>query len=78
MGNVPLYLFNKGENARSYEYLGAHFTADGGIVFRVWAPHAVAVSVAGDFNGWDNNAHPMQRIDGSDIWETTVYGPGNL
>ncbi|MBR6635432.1 MAG: hypothetical protein IKL41_07405, partial [Clostridia bacterium] len=68
MDNVPLYLFNKGENARAYEYLGAHFNADKSVVFRVWAPHAAGVSVAGDFNGWNNNANPMYRVDGSDVW----------
>ncbi len=32
---------------------------DGGIAFRVWAPHAQRVSVIGSFNGWDGNAHPL-------------------
>ena len=72
MDNVPLYLFNKGENARSYEYLGAHFNADKSVVFRVWAPHAAGVSVAGDFNGWNNSANPMYRVDGSDVWEAVI------
>ena len=72
MDNVPLYLFNKGENARAYEYLGAHFNADKSVVFRVWAPHAAGVSVAGDFNGWNNNANPMYRVDGSDVWEAVI------
>ena len=72
MDNVPLYLFNKGENARAYEYLGAHFNADKSVVFRVWAPHAVGVSVAGDFNGWNNSANPMYRVDGSDVWEAVI------
>ena len=72
MDNVPLYLFNKGENARAYEYLGAHFNADKSVVFRVWAPHAVSVSVAGDFNGWNNSANPMYRVDGSDVWEAVI------
>ena len=72
MDNVPLYLFNKGENARAYEYLGAHFNADKSVVFRVWAPHAAGVSVAGDFNGWDNNANPMYRVDSSDVWEAVI------
>ena len=30
-------------------YLGCH-AVDDGFVFRVWAPHAQAVSVTGDFN----------------------------
>ena len=34
-----------------------------GVSFRVWAPHAHAVFVAGSFNGWSTNAHPMARED---------------
>ncbi len=32
-----------------------------GVVFRVWAPHAEAVSVIGDFNQWEKTAHPLTR-----------------
>ena len=74
MGNVPLYLFNKGENARAYEYLGAHFCEDGNVVFRVWAPNAVAVSVVGEFNGWQSGVSPMYMVDGSGVWETVIGG----
>ncbi len=60
----------------AYRYLGAHRTACGGeegYVFRVWAPNASAVSVVGDFCGWNGFAHPMaRRQDG--IWETFVPG----
>jgi 1,4-alpha-glucan branching enzyme len=31
----------------------------GGVAFRVWAPHAQAVSVIGSFNGWDGDRSPM-------------------
>ncbi len=72
MDNVPLYLFNRGENARTYEYLGAHFNDDGSVVFRTWAPKAQAVSVVGDFNGWCGGATPMSRVDDSGVWETRV------
>ena len=71
MDNVPLYLFNKGENARSYDYLGAHFQPDGSVVFRVWAPHAQGVSVVGDFNGWNRGANPMRPLTGG-VWETEI------
>ena len=39
--------------------MGALPCADG-VAFRVWAPHASAVSVVGSFNNWDASAHPMQ------------------
>ena len=58
----------------AYEVLGCHPVSDGGHVFRVWAPGAAAVSVAGDFNGWDSAAHPMERIADSGIWECVVSG----
>ncbi|MBR3802146.1 MAG: 1,4-alpha-glucan branching protein GlgB [Clostridia bacterium] len=72
MGNVPLYLFNKGENARAYEYLGAHFCEDGNVVFRVWAPNAAAVSVVGEFNGWQSGVSPMYMVDDSGVWEAVI------
>jgi 1,4-alpha-glucan branching enzyme len=34
-----------------------------GVAFRVWAPHAEAVSVVGTFNHWDAAAHPLERDD---------------
>ncbi|MDR2647882.1 MAG: 1,4-alpha-glucan branching protein GlgB [Oscillospiraceae bacterium] len=69
---VPLYLFHQGTNARAYQFLGAHPTNDG-VVFRVWAPHAKAVSVVGDFNDWDRFAHPCARIPESNgVWQSTV------
>ena len=71
---VPMYLFHEGSNARAYEFLGAHRTEDGKTVFRVWAPNAVSVSVAGEFNGWSENADCMYRINGGDIWEAFVEG----
>jgi 1,4-alpha-glucan branching enzyme len=33
---------------------------EGGVTFRVWAPHAQRVSVIGSFNGWDIDKHPLQ------------------
>ncbi len=69
------YLFHQGTNYKAYEYLGAHFVKRGkkeGVVFRVWAPSAVSVSVVGDFNGWDKSANPMVNDDG--VYETFVEG----
>ncbi|SFJ11019.1 alpha-amylase family glycosyl hydrolase [Albimonas pacifica] len=36
---------------------------EGGVAFRVWAPHAEAVHVTGDFNDWSGDADPMRRED---------------
>ena len=38
-----------------------------GVAFRVWAPHAEAVSVTGSFNDWSPDAHPMTR-EGEGHW----------
>jgi 1,4-alpha-glucan branching enzyme len=40
---------------------------EGGVAFRVWAPHADAVSVVGSFNDWDPARHPMTPEDGG-MW----------
>ncbi|MCH5191654.1 MAG: 1,4-alpha-glucan branching protein GlgB [Oscillospiraceae bacterium] len=71
---VPIYLFHQGNNARSYEYMGAHRVSDDSVIFRVWAPNAAAVSVCGDFNGWNEDANKAERITGGGIWEVTVKG----
>lgn len=55
-----------------YTYLGAHRAGEEW-VFRVWAPNARGVSVAGDWCGWDVNAHPMHRVEGG-IWEARIAG----
>ena len=65
--NLAEYLFHQGTNFRAYEYLGVHFE-NGRYVFRVWAPNADSVFVAGDFNGWDNSM-PMLRKSEGGIYE---------
>ena len=71
--SVPLYLFHQGTNARAYEFLGAHPDSDGGVYFRVWAPNASRAGVAGDFNGWQPENAPMQKISDG-VWECKIYG----
>lgn len=34
---------------------------DGGVAFRVWAPNADAVAVAGQFNEWSKDANPLHQ-----------------
>ena len=45
----------------------------GGVAFRVWAPHASGVAVAGDFNGWSRDRHPLVP-EGGGIWSADVEG----
>lgn len=71
---VPVYLFHQGNNARAYEFFGSHRQSDGSVVFRVWAPNAVSVSVAGDFNGWSDTENVMTRISDGGIWECEIQG----
>ena len=55
--------------------LGSHMGRKNGVPgtsFAVWAPNAVAVSVMGDFNGWSRDAHPMNELRHSGIWETFI------
>ncbi len=68
---IAEYLFHQGTNYRSYEYMGAHDVGDGRIVFRVWAPGAREVFLAGDFNSW-GYGYPMRRINQGGIWELYV------
>lgn len=71
---VPLYLFHEGNNARAYEFFGAHPLSGGQTVFRVWAPHAEQVSVTGDFNNWSETAAPMTRLNKEGVWEAVLEG----
>ena len=43
--------------------------------FRVWAPGATSVSVAGDFNGWSTTAHPLGS-EGDGYWSGDLIGAG--
>jgi 1,4-alpha-glucan branching enzyme len=80
-----LYLFHQGTYYKSYEFFGCHFLHEQGsqtrrdkkcdygkAVFRVWAPHAKAVSLLGDFNDWDNRKHVMTKLNKDGVWEVTV------
>ncbi len=69
--SVPVYLFHQGNNAKSYEFMGSHRIDEDTVVFRVWAPHAVSVSVVGDFNDWNKDKNPMYKISDS-LWETEI------
>ena len=71
-----LEVFHTGDSVCAYDFLGAHLVNrndKNGVMFRVWAPTARSVSVAGDFNNWNNEANYMYNI-GYGVWEVFVEG----
>ena len=75
--DLPIYLFKQGNNCEAYRYFGAHIetrAGESGVVFRVWAPHATAISVVGDFNSWKPGSHPMRKVDNDSVWELFIPG----
>lgn len=72
--------FKNGIHYTIYEKLGAHpMKLDGveGVLFAVWAPNAMRVSVVGDFNEWDGRTHQMRRLWDSGIFELFIPGVQN-
>jgi 1,4-alpha-glucan branching enzyme len=69
------YLHGEGTLLKLYETIGAQIrTVDGvtGVLFSVWAPSALRVSIIGDFNNWDGRRHPMRLHPGNGIWELFI------
>src|SRR5262245_6642165 len=46
---------------------------EGGTTFRVWAPHAERVAVAGTFNAWSADASQLAS-EGNGYWSVDVPG----
>ncbi|MCY4369638.1 MAG: 1,4-alpha-glucan branching protein GlgB [bacterium] len=69
--------FAQGRHTRLYDRLGSHPRnggASSGAYFATWAPEAEAVTVIGEFNGWDPGVDPMRPVGTSGIWEGYVAG----
>jgi 1,4-alpha-glucan branching enzyme len=66
-----IYLFREGTHSQLHSKLGCRLLTPGqGAHFAVWAPNAAAVSVIGDWNGWNAAENPLvPRADGSGVWE---------
>ena len=65
------YLFNSGENFKSYEFLGCHKIekpGNIGFMFTVWAPNALSVKVACDKNGWTGDGYELSPIGKTGVW----------
>ena len=83
--DLDMYLLGQATHYDIYKKMGAHVATVNkkkGVYFDVWAPHAAAVAVIGEFNDWDESANMMERLEDSDmgIYETFVPGakPGQL
>jgi 1,4-alpha-glucan branching enzyme len=75
--DFDLHLIAEGTHYRTYEKLGAHLRERNGVAgvdFAVWAPNASRVSVVGDFNGWNPDAHPLTRRHEAGVWERFIPG----
>ena len=68
--------FNSSIKNDAYEYLGS-FLSGNKATFRVWAPNAAAISVVGDFNGWNENANPMYTI-ANGVWQIEIENVKNF
>lgn len=71
------YLFAQGTHYDIYKKLGAHFSVENGVegvFFGVWAPNAEAVHVVGDFNGWNEESHPMTKCGEGGIHQLFIPG----
>ena len=68
-------LYHSGSLTDGWRLFGAHPATEGdvhGWWFNVWAPHAKAVSVVGDFNGWDLTVDPLTQK--GEFWQGFLPG----
>lgn len=66
---MDFYGFYTGKEFEAYRFLGAH-PQESGYVFRTFAPAARAISVIGEFNGWQEI--PMHKIYDGNFWECEI------
>ena len=65
-----------GEISQGHLFYGFQPLPDGGVVYREWAPGASALSLVGEFNGWNPDSHPLTRGEFG-VWSLTLP-PGVL
>lgn len=75
LGDHDLHLFAEGTHTRLYERMGSHpvvINGREGVRFVVWAPEAERVSVVGNFNGWNADAHSMEPVRSTGVWAAFI------
>jgi 1,4-alpha-glucan branching enzyme len=75
LGELDLHLISEGRHRELGRCLGAQpmvLNNISGTRFSVWAPNASAVSVIGDFNAWNAQAHPMRIRRDAGVWEVFI------
>ncbi len=69
LAEIEQYHGSLANYATAYQQLGLYHDAGrGGWVYREWAPAAAGLFLIGDFNGWDRQANPLQKLDFG-VWE---------
>ncbi len=83
ISEFDLHLISEGRHEELWGVLGAHVRRWSGPMgdvigtsFAVWAPHARAVRVIGDFNGWDGRRSMMRSMGSSGVWEVFLPSVG--
>lgn len=67
-----IYLFNTGAARKAWLCFGCRYIPALKMHrFMVWAPNAERVTLVGDFNGWDRESLPMEKLEGG-VWALFV------
>ena len=74
-----MYYFDQGKSHEAYKLFGAHLNKDKngtilGVEFCLFAPNAKYVSVVGEWNFFNKDQDPMQKIDDSGVWYLYLEG----
>lgn len=72
-GQTRLEDFHSGKCCNAYEFFGCHRQAEGGFIFRVWAPRAKRVTVYGFFSGEIKEVEAVRLCDGESFEATLSF-----
>ena len=78
--DMDMYLFGTGTHYEIYKKLGSHpckKNGKQGMYFAVWAPNAAAVHLISDYNGWNEDEYPMNRLEPAGIYEIFIPDMGD-